>query len=100
MNTWLQFSLAYVAAVIITSNDVSFITNILNSQAIPAYAITSVIFGRVLLTSFAIKHIYKQEIKDESLKDGKSTIDRKIRSRHSDGINEIAQNALTIEIIP
>ncbi|MCM1001815.1 hypothetical protein [Wolbachia pipientis] len=100
VNTWLQFSLAYVAAVIVTSHDMSFITNILNSKAMSAYALASVILGTILLASLVIKHAHKQEIKDEILKNGKNTIDREIRGGESDGINEIAQNALTIEIIP
>ncbi|WCR59774.1 MAG: hypothetical protein PG978_001222 [Wolbachia endosymbiont of Ctenocephalides felis wCfeF] len=100
VNAWLQFSLAYVAAVVVTSHDMSFITNILNSRAMPAYALASVILGTILLTSLIIKHAHKQEIKDEILKNGKNTIDIKIRGGESDGINEIAQNALTIEIVP
>ncbi|MDR1139846.1 MAG: hypothetical protein LBJ80_01860 [Rickettsiales bacterium] len=100
VNAWLQFSLAYVAAVVVTSHDMSFITNILNSRAMPAYALASVILGTILLTSLIIKHAHKQEIKDEILKNGKNTIDREIRGGESDGINEIAQNALTIEIVP
>jgi hypothetical protein len=77
----------------------SFITNILDSRAMPAYALASVILGTILLTSLIIKHVHKQEIKDEILKNGKNTIDIKIRGGESDGINEIAQNALTIEIV-
>ncbi|MDG7055534.1 MAG: hypothetical protein LJD31_03255 [Wolbachia endosymbiont of Menacanthus eurysternus] len=100
VNAWLQFSLAYIAAVIVTSHDMSFIANILNSRAMPAYALASVILGTILLTSLVIKHVHKQEIKDEILKNGKNTIDIKIRGGESDGINEIAQNALTIEIAP
>ena len=100
VNAWLQFSLAYVAAVIVTSHDMSFITNIFNSRAMPAYALASVILGTILLASLIIKHAHKQEIKDEILKNGKNTIDIKIRGGESDGINEIAQNALTIEIVP
>jgi|GEM_PF-3006685 len=100
VNAWLQFSLAYVAAVVVTSHDMSFITNILNSKAMPAYALASVILGTILLTSLIIRHAHKQEIKDEMLKNGKNTIDREIRGGESDGINEIAQNALTIEIVP
>lgn len=100
VNTWLQFSLAYVAAVIITDSDVSFITNILNSQIMPAYVYASIILGVILVASLAIKHMNRQEIKDEKSKDGDSPIDEKIRGGYSDGINEIAQNALTIEIVP
>ncbi|MDR0288647.1 MAG: hypothetical protein LBH78_01120 [Rickettsiales bacterium] len=100
VNAWLQFSLAYVAAVVVTSHDMSFITNILNSKAMPAYALASVILGTILLTSLIVRHAHKQEIKDEMLKNGKNTIDREIRGGESDGINEVAQNALTIEIVP
>lgn len=100
VNTWFQFSLAYVAAVMITDSDVSFITNILNSQIMPAYVYASIIFGVILVASLAIKHMNRQEIKDEKSKDGDSPIDEKIRGGYSDGINEIAQNALTIEIVP
>ncbi|MCM1001515.1 MAG: hypothetical protein KTV72_04280, partial [Wolbachia endosymbiont of Melophagus ovinus] len=100
VNAWLQFSLAYIAAVIVTSHDMSFIANILNSRAMPAYALASVILGTILLTSLIIKHAHKQEMKDEILKNGKNTIDIKIRGGENDGINEIAQNALTIEIVP
>ncbi|WCR58151.1 hypothetical protein [Wolbachia endosymbiont of Ctenocephalides felis wCfeJ] len=100
INTWLQFSSAYVAAVIITSNDVSFITNILSSQIMPAYILASVMLGIALVTFLVIKRIYTQEIKDEKLKDGNSTIDEKIRSGKTSGRSEIVQNALTVEIIP
>ncbi|MGL9759009.1 MAG: hypothetical protein ACR5LA_09555 [Wolbachia sp.] len=99
-NTWFQFSLAYVAAAIITDNNVNFITNILNSRIMPAYVCASFILGVVLLTSLALRYIYKQEIKDEKSKDGDSLINRKIRGGESDGINEIAQNASVIEIVP
>ncbi len=100
VNAWLQFSLAYVAAVMVTDSDVSFITNILNSRIMPAYVYASVILGIILVVSLAIKHMNRQEIKDEKSKDGNSPIDEKIRGGYSDGINEIAQNALTIEIVP
>ncbi|WP_353284572.1 hypothetical protein [Wolbachia endosymbiont (group A) of Lasioglossum fulvicorne] len=100
VNTWLQFSLAYVAAVMITDSDVSFITSILNSRIVPAYVYASIIFGVILVASLAIKHMNRQEIKDEKSKDGDSPIDEKIRGGKSDEINEIAQNALTIEIVP
>ncbi len=100
VNAWLQFSLAYVAAVMVTDRDVSFITNILNSRIMPAYVYASVILGIILVVSLAIKHMNRQEIKDEKSKDGNSPIDEKIRGGYSDGINEIAQNALTIEIVP
>ncbi len=100
MKTWVQFSLAYVAAVMITDSNVSFITNILNSQIMPAYVYASIIFGVILVASLAIKHMNRQEIKDEKSKDGDSPIDEKIRGGYSDRINEIAQNALTIEIVP
>ncbi len=100
VNAWLQFSLAYVAAVMVTDSDVSFITNILNSRIMPAYVYASVILGIILVVSLAIKHMNRQEIKDEKSKDGNSPIDEKIRGGYSDGINEIAQNALTIEIDP
>ncbi|WP_265036918.1 hypothetical protein [Wolbachia endosymbiont (group A) of Anomoia purmunda] len=100
VNTWLQFSLAYVAAVMITDSDVSFITNILNSRIMPAYVYASVILGIILVASLAIKYMNRQEIKDEKSKDGDSPIDEKIRGGKSDEINEIAQNALTIEIVP
>ena len=99
-NTWFQFSLAYVAAVMITDSDVSFITNILNSRIMPAYVYASVILGTILVASLAIKYMNRQEIKDERSKDGDSPIDEKIRGGKSDEINEIAQNALTIEIVP
>ncbi len=100
VNACLQFSLAYVAAVMVTDSDVSFITNILNSRIMPAYVYASVILGIILVVSLAIKHMNRQEIKDEKSKDGNSPIDEKIRGGYSDGINEIAQNALTIEIVP
>ncbi|QOD37927.1 hypothetical protein [Candidatus Wolbachia massiliensis] len=99
-NTWLQFSSAYIAAVIITHNNLSYITDIFNSQLMPAYASVSVILGVVLLASLALRYVYKQEIKDEKSKDGDNPIDIKIRGGESDGINEIAQNASAIEIIP
>lgn len=99
VNTWLQFSLAYITAMVITLNDLSFIATF-NPTLMPTYFLVSVILGVVLLTSLALRYIYKQEIKDEKSKDGDSPIDIKIRGGKSDGINEIAQNALTIEIVP
>ncbi|WP_353270828.1 hypothetical protein [Wolbachia endosymbiont (group A) of Hedychridium roseum] len=99
VNTWLQFSLAYITAMVITLNDLSFIATF-NPTLMPTYFLVSVIFGVVLLTSLALRYIYKQEIKDEKSKDGDSPIDIKIRGGKSDEINEIAQNALTIEIVP
>ncbi|WCR57828.1 hypothetical protein [Wolbachia endosymbiont of Ctenocephalides felis wCfeJ] len=100
VSTWIQFSLAYVAAVMITHNNLSYITDIFNSQLMPAYALASVILGTILLTSLVIKYIHTQEIKDEKSKNGDSSIDIKIRGGESDGINEIAQNASVIEIVP
>ncbi|WP_065095280.1 MULTISPECIES: hypothetical protein [unclassified Wolbachia] len=99
VNTWLQFSLAYVTAMAITLNDLSFIATF-NPTLMPTYFLVSVILGVVLLTSLALRYIYKQEIENEKSKDGDSPIDIKIRGGKSDEINEIAQNALTIEIIP
>ncbi|WP_338406261.1 hypothetical protein [Wolbachia endosymbiont (group A) of Longitarsus flavicornis] len=99
VNTWLQFSLAYVTAMVITLNDLSFIATF-NPTLMPTYFLVSVILGVVLLTSLALRYIYKQEIENEKSKDGDSPIDIKIRGGKSDEINEIAQNALTIEIIP
>ncbi|WP_353275587.1 hypothetical protein [Wolbachia endosymbiont (group A) of Pipizella viduata] len=99
VNTWLQFSLAYITAMVITLNDLSFIATF-NPTLMPTYFLVSVIFGVVLLTSLALRYIYKQEIKDEKSKDGDSPIDIKIKGGKSDEINEIAQNALTIEIVP
>ncbi|WP_250296448.1 hypothetical protein [Wolbachia endosymbiont of Oedothorax gibbosus] len=96
MNTWFQFSLAYVAAMIITHNDLSFITTF-NPTLMPIYFLVSIILLTTLVASLAIKYINKQEIKDERSKDGDSPIDIKIRGGKSDGINEIAQNALTID---
>ncbi len=94
VNAWFQFSLAYVAAMIITHNDLSFITTF-NSTLMPTYFLVSAILGAVIVASLIIKHMNKQEIKD-----GDSPIDEKIRGGKSDEINEIAQNALTIEIVP
>ncbi|WP_375316165.1 hypothetical protein [Wolbachia endosymbiont (group A) of Colletes cunicularius] len=99
VNTWLQFSLAYVTAMVITLNDLSFIATF-NPTLMPTYFLVSIILGVVLLTSLALRYIYKQEIKNEKSKDGDSPIDIKIRGGKSDEINEIAQNALTIEIVP
>ncbi|WP_341821267.1 hypothetical protein [Wolbachia endosymbiont (group A) of Myopa testacea] len=89
VNTWLQFSLAYITAMVITLNDLSFISTF-NPTLMPTYFLVSVIFGVVLLTSLALRYIYKQEIKDEKSKDGDSPIDIKIRGGKSDEINEIA----------
>ncbi|MDG7055953.1 MAG: hypothetical protein LKM44_00440 [Wolbachia endosymbiont of Meromenopon meropis] len=100
INSWIQFSLGYAAAVIVTSHDMSFITNILNSRAMPAYALASFTLGAILLTSLIVKYMYKEEVKNEMSKNGKNLIDIKIRGGKSDGISEIAQNALTIEIVP
>ncbi|MDR2831962.1 MAG: hypothetical protein LBV62_03550 [Rickettsiales bacterium] len=93
-NAWLQFSLAYVVAIMITSNDLSFITNIFNPQAMSAYALVSVILGIVLLTSLTLKYMSKQEIKEEKL------INDKIRGDKDNEISKIAENALKIEITP
>ncbi|WFW29484.1 MAG: hypothetical protein LJI21_01660 [Wolbachia endosymbiont of Menacanthus eurysternus] len=100
INTWLQFSLTCIATIIATSNNVNFITNISHSKKMQVYAFTSVILGTILLTSLVIKQAYRQKIKYETLKNGRNLIDIKIRGGKSDKINEIAENASTIEIVP
>lgn len=93
-NTFAQFSLAYLAAIMITRNDLSFITNILDARVKSLYTLVSLILVAVFLASVALRYIYNQTIKDEK------EINENIRGGYSDGINEIPQNALTIEIIP
>lgn len=93
-NAWFQFSLAYFAAMVITRNDLSFITAIFKPELMSVYALVSVVFGAVLLASLAMKYMNKKEIKKES------SIDVKIRGGKPGEISDIAENALRIEIIP
>ncbi|WP_341807964.1 hypothetical protein [Wolbachia endosymbiont (group E) of Neria commutata] len=92
VSTWFQFSLGYVAAIIITSNDLSFITAIFNPTLMSAYALVSVILGAVFLTSLALKYMNREEIKE-------SLIDEKIRGGKPGKISKIAKEAEKIEII-
>lgn len=94
INTWVQFSLAYIAAIMITRNDLSFLTNILDPSAISLYALVSLVLVAAFLTSVTLKYIHKQEIKDEDF------INEEIRGGQSDGINHLAQDARAIEIFP
>lgn len=99
VNTWLQFSLAYVAAIIITHNDLSFITDILNPTFMPVYALVSVILFTTLIVSSAIRYMHKHKIK-EGKKSIEELINDKIRGGKDNEVSEIAENALKIEIIP
>ncbi|MFT4327881.1 MAG: hypothetical protein AB3P07_04700 [Wolbachia pipientis] len=99
VNTWLQFSLAYVAAIIITSNNLSFITDIFNPTFMPIYTLFSVILLTTFVASSAMRYMHKQEIK-EGEKSIKELINDKIRGGKDNEISEIAENALKIEIKP
>jgi len=94
INTWVQFSLSYIAAIMITRNDLSFLTNILDPSAISLYALVSLVLVAAFLTSVTTKYIHKQEIKDEDF------INEEIRGGQSDGINHLAQDVRAIEIFP
>lgn len=94
INTLIQFSLAYIAAIMITCNDLSFLTNILDPSAISLYALVFLGLVAAFLTSVTLKYIHKQEIKDEKF------INKDIRGGQSDEINYLAQDALKIEIKP
>ncbi|APR98215.1 hypothetical protein [Wolbachia endosymbiont of Folsomia candida] len=94
VNSWIQFSAAYIAAAIITPNNLDFITAILNPKLMSVYALVCVIFGSILLASLFMKYMNKKEIKEES------SIDVKIRGGKPGEISEIAESALRIEIIP
>ncbi|VVC42757.1 Hypothetical protein CINCED_3A020331 [Cinara cedri] len=93
INTWVQFSLAYIAAVMITRNDLSFLTNILDPNAISLYALVSLGLVAAFLISVTLKYIHKQEIKDEKF------INKDIRGGQSDEINHLAQDVRSIETI-
>lgn len=99
VNTWLQFSLAYVTAIIITSNNLSFITDIFNPTFMPIYTLVSVILLTTFVASFAMRYMHKQEIK-EGEKSMEELINDKIRGGKDNEISEIAENALKIEIKP
>uniref|UniRef100_A0A3B0IVZ4 Uncharacterized protein n=1 Tax=Wolbachia endosymbiont of Aleurodicus dispersus TaxID=1288877 RepID=A0A3B0IVZ4_9RICK len=99
VNTWLQFSLAYVAAIIITSNNLSFITDIFNPTFMPIYTLVSVILLTTFVASSAMRYMHKQEIK-EGEKSIEELINDKIRGGKDNEISEIAENALKIEIKP
>lgn len=93
VSVWFQFSLGYVAAIIITSNDLSFITAIFNPTLMSAYALVSVILGAVLFTSLALKYMNREKIKEGS-------IDKEIGNHQEDEkYNEIAEEVEKIEII-
>lgn len=92
VSTWFQFSLGYVAAIIITSNDLSFITAIFNPTLMSAYALVSVILGAVLLTSLALKYMNREKIKE-------SLIDEKIRGGKPKEISEINKKVEKLEMI-
>ncbi|WP_353277128.1 hypothetical protein [Wolbachia endosymbiont (group B) of Villa cingulata] len=99
VNTWLQFSLAYVAAIIITSNNFSFITDIFNPTFMPIYTLVSVILLTTFVASSAMRYMHKQKIK-EGKKPIEELINDKIRGGKDNEISEIAENALKIEIKP
>ncbi|RDD34992.1 ATPase involved in DNA repair [Wolbachia endosymbiont of Cylisticus convexus] len=99
VNAWLQFSLAYVAAIIITHNDLSFITDIFNPTFMPIYALVSVILFTTFVVSSATRYMHKQEIKERE-KSIEELINDKIRGGKDNEVSEITENALKIEIIP
>lgn len=99
VDTWLQFSLAYITAIIITSNNLSFITDIFNPTFMPVYALVSAILFTTLIVSSAIRYMHKQKIK-EGEKSIEELINNKIRGGKDNEISEIAENALKVEIIP
>ncbi|WP_341815662.1 MULTISPECIES: coiled-coil domain-containing protein [unclassified Wolbachia] len=99
VNTWLQFSLAYVAAIIITSNNLSFITDIFNPTFMPIYTLVSVILLTAFVASSAMRYMHKQKIK-EGKKPIEELINDKIRGGKDNEISELAENALKIEIKP
>ncbi|MGL9759243.1 MAG: hypothetical protein ACR5LA_11020 [Wolbachia sp.] len=99
VNTWLQFSLAYVAAIIITSNNLSFITDIFNPTFMPIYTLVSIILLTTFVASSAMRYMHKQGIK-EGEKSIEELINDKIRGGKDNEISEIAENALKIEIKP
>lgn len=99
VNTWLQFSLAYVAAIIITSNNLSFITDIFNPTFMPIYTLVSIILLTTFVASSAMRYMHKQKIK-EGKKPIEELINDKIRGGKDNEISELAENALKIEIKP
>ncbi|WP_264711262.1 bZIP transcription factor [Wolbachia endosymbiont (group B) of Aporia crataegi] len=99
VNTWLQFSLAYVAAIIITSNNLSFITDIFNPTFMPIYTLVSIILLTTFAASSAMRYMHKQKIK-EGKKPIEELINDKIRGGKDNEISELAENALKIEIKP
>ncbi len=99
VNTWLQFSLAYVAAIIITSNNLSFITDIFNPTFMPIYTLVSIILLTTFASSSAMRYMHKQKIK-EGKKPIEELINDKIRGGKDNEISELAENALKIEIKP
>ncbi|MCA7009989.1 coiled-coil domain-containing protein [Wolbachia endosymbiont of Tribolium confusum] len=99
VNTWLQFSLAYVAAIIITHNDLRFITDIFNPTFMPIYTLVSIILLTTFVASSAMRYMHKQEVK-EGEKLIEELINDKIRGGKDNEISELAENALKIEIKP
>lgn len=99
VSTWLQFSLAYVAAIIITSNNLSFITDIFNPTFMPIYTLVSIILLTTFVASSAMRYMHKQKIK-EGKKPIEELINDKIRGGKDNEISELAENALKIEIKP
>ncbi|WP_343289465.1 hypothetical protein [Wolbachia endosymbiont of Encarsia formosa] len=99
VNTWLQFSLAYVAAIIITSNNLSFITDIFNPTFMPIYTLVSIILLTTFVASSAMRYMHKQKIK-EGKKPIEELISDKIRGGKDNEVSELAENALKIEIKP
>ncbi|OAM06140.1 MAG: hypothetical protein TV41_06350 [Wolbachia endosymbiont of Dactylopius coccus] len=99
VNIWLQFSLAYVAAIIITHNDLRFITDIFNPTFMPIYTLVSIILLTTFVAYSAMRYMHKQEIK-EGEKLIEELINNKIRGGKDNEMSEIAENALKIEIKP
>ena len=92
--TWFHFSLAYVAATIITDNNLRFIKDIFNPTLMPVYAFVSIVLGVAFTAFLILKYIHEKRIEK-----GQS-INEKIRGGKPGEISKIAKNALKIEIIP
>ncbi|WP_265014894.1 hypothetical protein [Wolbachia endosymbiont (group B) of Camptogramma bilineatum] len=91
--------MAYVAAIIITHNDLRFITDIFNPTFMPIYTLVSIILLTTFVASSAMRYMHKQEIK-EGEKLIEELINNKIRGGKDNEMSEIAENALKIEIKP
>ncbi|WP_333023835.1 hypothetical protein [Wolbachia endosymbiont of Pentidionis agamae] len=89
---WVQFSCAYIIGTLITSNDLSFITSILNPSFTSTYAFISIIFSVIFVKSLIIQSVNKKTIKQDQ-------IDKKIRGGKENEESDIYKKASKIEII-